>query len=76
MTDLPSRDALIEAGARALCDAHGDFGDDTKITATYGRTTYHALRLGDLRRARAVHAQINTLIGESKGTDTDTGTNR
>lgn len=29
-----------------------DFPDDTKVTVTFGRTTFYALRLGDFRRAR------------------------
>jgi len=29
-----------------------DYPDDTKVTVQFGRTTYHALTLGDFRRAR------------------------
>jgi hypothetical protein len=144
MSDIPSRDALIEAGARALCDAHGadwdyvlsieghPFAAACRIDAAaildailplvlagageaLGRvanaealagvrdlvagwngenqpdgpyTERHPPRLGAtlpktdcgavyaldeaLVNARAVLAQINTLIGEIKGTDTDT----
>ena len=31
-----------------------DFDDAEKVVVTFGRTTHHALTLGDLRRARSV----------------------
>jgi hypothetical protein len=121
MTDIPSRDALIEAGARALChldggnwrisndawsgilyreaaaaaldaliplvlagagealrrfasvaDDYDDSEDDELQVLEDTDFLVSRLPLGAFRRARAALAQINTLIGESKGTDTDT----
>jgi len=138
MTDIPSRDALIEATAAALyrtspemdqpvdldgrptghafivpwvtvCEFHAPLADKVRDDARAILTAIlpHVLAgpreaLGDIgiygcgmlnqpaalngpeedwlrkriaeyeRRARAALAQINTLIGESKGTDTDT----
>lgn len=45
----------LEAALEPFDDALGEddeFPDDTPITAKWGRTTYYALTLGDLRRAR------------------------
>ncbi|WP_199085982.1 hypothetical protein [Bosea sp. ASV33] len=52
------RIATLEAALEPFGDIAGegsdDFSDDTKVVVTFGRTTHYALRLGDLRRARAV----------------------
>lgn len=49
--------AALEPFADIVADDEGseDYGDETKVVVTFGRTTHYALTLGDLRRARDVH---------------------
>lgn len=51
---------LLEA-LKPFADIDGegseDFPDDTPVTVMFGRTTHHALKLADLRKARAIIAR-------------------
>jgi hypothetical protein len=54
---LNHRDSALATALEPFADVDGegddDFPDDTAVTATFGRSTYYALTLGDFRRARA-----------------------
>lgn len=52
---LQQRVERLEGALEPFADALGEddeFPDDTPVTVKWGRTTYHALTLGDLRRVR------------------------
>lgn len=55
---LEERIAALESALEPFSDVDGegseDFGDETPVVATFGRTTHYSLRLGHFRAARRV----------------------
>jgi hypothetical protein len=71
MSDIPSRDALIEAAIRELSESLGG------ASLRYEMTNETMLLVdGELVSTSFTSETGLVVIGESKGTDTDTGTNR
>lgn len=62
-----SRISTLETGLEPFADVDGegdeDFPDDTPVVIQFGRTTHHALTLGDFRRARAALAKLDQQEG-------------
>lgn len=53
ITALPDLYEALEPFGDVDGEGDEDFPDNTKVVVTFGRTTFHALTLGDFRRARA-----------------------